>query len=102
MIDNYIRELYHDDLNRYISLGETKRIKDETWLKSNRYIKIAGISSKYYKTTKFFRDNYTRYKGISCVINSLSTTEYMVTLFNSDMELLMRFKQDKESINKNF
>lgn len=38
-------------------------------------------------------------KGVSMVVNTLNAETCMVTMFDTDMRILMRFKQRKEDIN---
>ena len=99
MHGDYIKNLYNDRIERYADISKSKKLNDSTWRKSNRYIKIAGIQSRYYKTSETFRDMCFENKGISVVINTLSVDECMVTMFDTDMRIVMRFKQNKRDIN---
>lgn len=100
MHGDYIKNLYNDRIERYADISKAKKLNDSTWRKSNRYIKIAGIQSRYYKTTENFRDLCCGSRGISAVINTLSSDECMVTMFDTDMRIVMRFKQNKRDINE--
>ena len=76
----------------FVVIGETYRVSEKAWKKSNKYVRAMIDSSVcFVKTTELFRKTTGNINGASLIVNRYNDDMNLVTVMNRDGEVVYRF-----------
>lgn len=83
----------------FVVIGETYRVSEKAWKKSNKYVRAMIDSSVcFVKTTELFRKTTGNINGTSLIVNRYNDDINLITVMNRDGEVVCRFIDFTKSI----
>ena len=87
-----IENLPISSLRDFVVLGETCRVSENAWRKSNRYVRAMIDSSIHYlKTTDLFKKTLGNINGTSLIVNRYNDDINLITIMSNNGEVVYRF-----------
>lgn len=79
-------------LGDFVVIGETYKVSERAWKKSNKYVRAMIDSSiRYLKTTKVFREVTGNINGTSLIVNRYNDDINLITVMSNNGEVVYRF-----------
>ena len=79
-------------LGDFVVIGETYKVSERAWKKSNKYVRAMIDSSiRYLKTTKLFREVIGNINGTSLIVNRYNDDINLITVMSNNGEVVYRF-----------